>query len=73
MIPDDKVARLWGLLERSFNLAVCSIGTGLDENHQRCAQVAYLQDAKIDMRLLPDNFEGEQVKYTPYARRPQAL
>ncbi len=69
MIPDDKIARLWGLLERSFNMAVCSIGTGLDENLQRCAQVAHLQDDKLDMRLLPDTFEGERVRYNAMTQK----
>ncbi len=69
MIPDDKVARLWGQLERSFNVAVCSIGEGLDENLQPCAHVVYLQDDKLDLRLLPEHFEGETVRYTPSARK----
>ena len=69
MIPDDKIARLWGLLERSFNMAVCSIGTGLDENHQRCAQVVHLQDDKLDVRLLPDSFEGEHVRYSAMTQK----
>lgn len=69
MIPDDKIARLWGLLERSFNMAVFSIGTGLDENLQYCAQVVYQQDDKLDTRKLPDIFEGERVRYNPTTAR----
>lgn len=73
MIPDDKAARLWGLLERSFNMAVCSIERGMDENHQPCADVVHLPDDKLDLRLLPDRFEGENIRYRPYVRKALPL
>lgn len=72
-IPQAKIIRLWGHLESQFNVAVRSIGTGLDENHQKCACVIIDSSGVPDLKTLPDNFEGEKVRYDVTSGMPQPL
>ena len=64
MIAQDKIDRLWGHLTKQFNVAVHSIGTGLDDSGHECAVV--MVDSKTQPKtilMLPGTFEGEKVKY----------
>lgn len=77
MIPDDRMARLWGYLERSFNLVIYRIDTDLDDHQRPCARVtmdggipAGDKVAPAGVALLPDEFEGSPVRYNPVARVP---
>lgn len=72
MIAEDKVGRLWGHLEKQFNLAVRSVGIGELPNGQEYLHV--MVDDQTDpliIKTLPGTFENEQVRYQG-GKQPQA-
>ncbi len=65
MIPDEKMARLWGYLERSFNLTIYKIDSDIDDSLTDLALVTMDAQATARLPLLPDEFEGSRVRYNP--------